>query len=156
MIGLPNYHCFHWRMSFMTASWGCCPASGQATLEGISTFEPVAGHLTLRRAYGCIPQQKCRRVDFRQETMQKLGVKYHKNMQKTGIHLILVSTQVILGVGGGMGERRKQKDMHRNKNVFSGTTKVRAETQLKENLVKHPYVTNGEIEHRRRKLTSRS
>lgn len=144
MIGLPNYHCFHWRMSFMTASWGCCPASGQATLEGISTFEPVAGHLTLRRAYGCIPQQKCRWVDFRQETMQKLGVKYHKNMQKTGIHLILVSTQVILGVGGGMGERRKQKDTE-TKMYFLEPQKSELKHSLKRTWSNIPMLQMGKL-----------
>lgn len=51
-----------------------------------------------------------------------------------------------------MRERRKQKDMHRNKKVFSGPTKARDKTYLRESLVLCPYGTDGEIEHRRRKL----
>ena len=43
--------------------------------------------------------------------------------------------KVILGVGEGIREGRNHKDMHRNKKVFSGNTKVRPETYLKENLV---------------------
>lgn len=112
----------------MTASGGYCPANGQVTLDEMSTSEPVAGHITSRTAYSFFLQQWCRQVGSRQETVWKLGVKHHKNMLKTGIHLILASTQVILGVGEGMEERRKQKDMRGNKKAFSGATKVRAET----------------------------
>lgn len=52
-----------------------------------------------------------------------------------------------------MRDCRNQEDMHRNKNVFPGTMKIRAETYITENLVKCPYVTNRETEHWRRKLT---
>lgn len=66
----------------------------------------------------------------------------------------MVSMQGVLGVGEGIRERRNWKDVHRNKKVFSGTTKVSPKTYLGKTLSNVPIIQVEKFEHLRRKSTS--